>query len=109
MYANEAEVGQALARQRHRPRRGVPDYQDPSLGRGQSARRRATSRCSALGTDYLDLWLVHWPPPRRGDSRQLWNELLEIQADGLVRDVGVSNYSLTEIDDLTRTPGRRQR
>ena len=44
----------------------------------------------ALGTDYLDLWLVHWPPSRRGDSRQLWNELLEIQADGTCRATSVS-------------------
>jgi 2,5-diketo-D-gluconate reductase A len=105
MYANEAEVGQGLT--------------DSGLDRGDvfvttkirpsdAGRARAIVRQSlqALGTDYLDLWLVHWPPSRRSDSRQLWTELLEIQADGLVRDVGVSNYSLTEIDDLVRSSGQ---
>ena len=77
----------------------------PSRRRAGRARSSA-SRCRRSGTDYLDLWLVHWPPSRRGDSRQLWNELLEIQAEGLVRDVGVSNYSLTEIDDLIRSSGQ---
>jgi 2,5-diketo-D-gluconate reductase A len=102
MYANQAEVGQALASS------GVDRgdvFVTTKIRPSDAGRARAVVRESlqALRTDYLDLWLVHWPPPRRGDSRRLWNELLEIQADGLVRDVGVSNYSLTEIDDLVRS------
>jgi 2,5-diketo-D-gluconate reductase A len=104
MYANEAEVGHALADS------GL-DRSDVFVTtkiRPSDARRvRDILRQSleALQTEYLDLWLVHWPPARRGDSRQLWNELLQAQADGLARDVGVSNYSLTEIDDLTNSTG----
>ncbi len=105
MYANEDEIGQALADS------GV-DRADvflttkirPSdLGRERSVLRRSLR---ALRTDYLDLWLVHWPPPRRTDGHQLWNELLAIKAEGYVRDVGVSNYSLPEIDELTRSTGQ---
>jgi 2,5-diketo-D-gluconate reductase A len=105
MYANEAEIGQALAD-------SAVDRADVFLTTkirpSDAGKARAVIRQSlqALGTDYLDLWLVHWPPPRRGDSRQLWNELLEIKADGLARDIGVSNYSLTEIDDLARSSGQ---
>jgi 2,5-diketo-D-gluconate reductase A len=105
MYANEAEVGQALAGS------GLDRadlFVTTKIRPSDAGKARAILRQSlrALGTDYLDLWLVHWPPPRRGDSRQLWNELLELQAAGLVRDVGVSNYSLPEIDDLARYSGR---
>ncbi len=105
MYANEADVGQALADSD--VQRGDV-FLTTKIRPSDAGRARAVVRQSlqALRTDYLDLWLVHWPPPRRGASRQLWNELLEIQADGLVRDVGVSNYSLPEIDDLTRSSGR---
>ncbi len=105
MYANESEVGQALAD-------GGVDRADvfvtTKIRPSDAGKARAIIHKSlqALGTNYLDLWLVHWPPPRRGDSRQLWNELLDIQADGLVRDVGVSNYGLTEIDDLVRSSGQ---
>jgi diketogulonate reductase-like aldo/keto reductase len=105
MYANEAEVGQALAdSQVDRADVFVTTKIRPS----DAGRARAVIRQSldALRTDYLDLWLIHWPPRRRTDSRQLWNDLLEIQADGLVRDVGVSNYDVVEIDDLTSSSGR---
>jgi 2,5-diketo-D-gluconate reductase A len=105
MYGNEDEIGQALADS------GV-DRADvflttkirPSdLGNERAILHRSLH---GLGTDYLDLWLVHWPPSRRGESRELWNELLAIKAEGYVRDVGVSNYSLVEIDDLTTSTGQ---
>jgi 2,5-diketo-D-gluconate reductase A len=105
MYGNEAEVGQALADSGlDRAEVFVTTKIRPSdAGRVRDILRRSLQ---ALRTDYLDLWLVHWPPSRRGNSRQLWNELLEVQAEGVVRDVGVSNYSLPEIDDLTRSSGQ---
>jgi 2,5-diketo-D-gluconate reductase A len=122
MYANEAEVGQALA-DSGLERADV--FVTTKIRPSDAGKARAILRQSlqALRTDYLDLWLVHWPPSRRGDSRQLWNELLEVQAEGLVRDVGVgvdlvmvswakyprvgvSNYSLPEIDDLTSSAGQ---
>jgi 2,5-diketo-D-gluconate reductase A len=104
MYNNEAEIGQALADSGlDRAEVFVTTKIRPSDAR----RARDTLRQSlqALRTDYIDLWLVHWPPPRRGESRQLWTDLLAAQSDGLVRDVGVSNYSLLEIDDLTTSSG----
>ena len=56
-----------------------------------------------LGTDHLDLWLIHWT---EGDSihEDLWQVLLEAQQAGKVRDVGVSNYSLDQVDRLTEAP-----
>ncbi len=105
MYGNEQEIGQGLADS------GV-DRADIFLttkirpsdrGRERTVLRRSLR---GLGTDYLDLWLVHWPPSRRSDRHQLWNELLTIKAEGYVRDVGVSNYSLTDIDEQTKATGQ---
>jgi diketogulonate reductase-like aldo/keto reductase len=104
MYANEAEIGQGLADSGlDRAEVFVTTKIRPSdAGRVRDVLRQSLQ---ALRTDYLDLWLVHWPPTRRGDSRRLWNELLAVQAEGLVRDVGVSNYGFPEIDDLTTSSG----
>lgn len=105
MYANEAEIGRALADSGlDRAALFVTTKIRPSdAGRARDVLRQSLD---ALRTDYLDLWLVHWPPPQRLDSHQLWNELLQVQAEGLARDVGVSNYSVSEIDDLTRSSGQ---
>ena len=105
MYGNEAEIGEALAGSGlDRAELFVTTKIRPT----DAGQARAILRQSlrALRTDYLDLWLIHWPPSSRGESRMLWNELLAVQADGLVRDVGVSNYALTELDDVTRATGQ---
>ena len=48
--------------------------------------------------------MIHWPPGGRARP-DVWERLLEAQADGLARDVGVSNYSLEQIDELERAAG----
>lgn len=57
-----------------------------------------------LGLDHLDLWLVHWPP--NGEARpDVWEQIVQAQQDGLTKAVGVSNYSLAQIDELTEATG----
>lgn len=105
MYGNEADVGQALrASGLDRGELFVTTKIRPSDGGRVRSVLRASLR--ALDTEYLDLWLIHWPPRRSGSSRQLWHEMLELKAEGLVRDVGVSNYSLAQLDDLESSSGQ---
>ncbi|MDQ2813700.1 MAG: aldo/keto reductase [Actinomycetota bacterium] len=105
MYRNEDQVGRAIADS------GL-DRQDifvtTKLPPGNAGRVRATISDSlrALGTDYVDLWLVHWPP-RRQASPRVWREFLAIREEGLCRSVGVSNYSVAEIDELIAATGER--
>lgn len=104
MYGNEDEIGQALA-DSGLDRADVfltTKIRPSDIGKERAVLRRSLH---GLGTDYLDLWLVHWPPSRQVDSRQLWTELVKIKAEGYVRDIGVSNYSLAQIDELTRATG----
>jgi 2,5-diketo-D-gluconate reductase A len=103
MYANEAEVGHAL-RDSGLPRQDV--FLTTKLRASDAGRERKvlTASLRALGTDYVDLWLVHWPP--RGDSGvSAWRELLALRDEGLTRAVGVSNYSLRQIDELIEATG----
>jgi diketogulonate reductase-like aldo/keto reductase len=104
MYGNEREVGQALAESGVR-REEV--FVTTKLPPSRAGRERATLAESlhALGIGYVDLWLIHWPPT--GGARPgVWERLLGLQAEGLARDVGVSNYSVRQIDELARATGR---
>lgn len=51
-----------------------------------------------LGLDHLDLWLIHWPPSG-GASPEVWQQLVDAQQAGLTKAIGVSNYSLDQIDE----------
>jgi diketogulonate reductase-like aldo/keto reductase len=104
MYGNEREVGQAIAAS-DVPRDEV--FVTTKLPQGNAGRERQTleESLAALGVDYVDLWLIHWPPGGRARP-DVWERLLELQAQGRARDVGVSNYSLAQIDELERATGR---
>ncbi|AFR27165.1 aldo/keto reductase [Arthrobacter sp. Rue61a] len=55
-----------------------------------------------LGLDYVDLLLIHWPLPRRGDFVDTWKTFEELQASGKVRSIGVSNFKPAHLDQLLR-------
>jgi diketogulonate reductase-like aldo/keto reductase len=102
-YGNEAEVGAAL-RDSGVPRDEVfittklpPDH----VGR---ERRTLQESLDQLGTDDVDLWLIHWPPGGTAGVDS-WRELIAMRERGLARAIGVSNYSLTQIDELTQATG----
>ena len=59
----------------------------------------------ALAMDYVDLWLVHWPPRGRA-LISTWEQLLAARDQGLARVVGVSNYSLAQLDQLAAATGQ---
>lgn len=103
-YANEDEVGQAMAQS---GRRREEVFVTTKLPPSRAGRERETLEASlaALAFDYVDLWLVHWPPSG-GARPDVWERLLELRAEGLTREVGVSNYSVSQIDELRRATGQ---
>src|ERR1022692_3477883 len=106
MYGNEEAIGRAVARSGLD--RGdlflTTKFRPSDAGRADKV-LRASLR--ALRTDYVDLWLVHWPPPRPLHSRQVWNEVRLLRDAGMTRAVGVSNYSLAQLRQPGRTLARR--
>ena len=104
VYGNEREVGQAV-RESGLARDEV--FVTTKLPERNAGRERATLEESleALGLEHVDLWLIHWPPG--GQARpDVWERLLELHDEGLAREVGVSNYSVRQLDELERATGR---
>lgn len=102
MYGNEAEVGAAL-RESGVPRTEV--FVTTKIQAEKAGRERATIKASlqALGIDQVDLWLIHWPPA--GAGVHMWRGLIQAREDGQAAAIGVSNYSLEQIDQLTAATG----
>jgi diketogulonate reductase-like aldo/keto reductase len=105
-YRNESEVGEAIRRS------GVPRdelvvtskipgrhhrYDDAVASTKESLQR--------LGLDHLDLHLIHWPNPDRGLYPQAWRALVDLQQQGLVRHVGVSNFTAEHLDRVIEDTG----
>lgn len=103
MYRNEAEVGAAL-RDSGVPRDEV--FVTTKMPPERAGRERETLQESLrlLGTDYVDLWLIHWPPDD-GLGLRSWEAFLKARDEGLARDVGVSNYDLDQLDALAKATG----
>jgi 2,5-diketo-D-gluconate reductase A len=95
MYGNEAEVGQAISKSGlSRGEVFVTTKLSNDAHRADDARRAFDGSLKALGFDYVDLFLIHWPLPTRydGDFVSTWGTLEEFYRDGRARSIGVSNF-----------------
>ena len=112
-YENEREVGEAIRRS------GLPRDQIqvtskiPGRHHGYDDALQSTrDSLERLGLDYLDLHLIHWPNPSQGQFVEAWRALVQLQRDGLVKSIGVSNFTeahlRTVIDDTGVTPAVNQ-
>lgn len=105
MYGNEDQVGRALGASGLR-REAVFVTTKMWPGAAEHARESLEASLEALRLDYLDLWLIHWPPAG-GARPDVWQQFLEAEAEGIARAVRVSNYSVAQLDELDRATGRR--
>jgi 2,5-diketo-D-gluconate reductase A len=104
-YDNETEVGEALRRS------GLPreEVQVTSKLPGRhhaydDAVASVHGSLDRLGLDYLDLHLIHWPNPSVEKYVEAWQALVDLRKEGLVRSIGVSNFTqahLARIIDAT--------
>ena len=103
MYRNEAGVRDGIAAS------GVDRadvYITSKLNNGfhepDDARRAFETTLEELGTDHVDLFLIHWPLPTLydGDYVATWTTLEEFKADGRARSIGVSNFQVAHLERL---------
>jgi 2,5-diketo-D-gluconate reductase A len=100
-YGNQPQIGAAL--ERAAIERGDV-YLVSKVEEDEDAYVSARQKVDELGSEYLDLCLIHRPPPD-GPGEELWEGLLRARADGVARDVGVSNYTPDQIDALLQATG----
>src|SRR3954452_42816 len=103
VYGNEGEVGRALAQS------GVPRddvFLTTKCPPGRAGREFDTLRKSLdlLQTDHVDLWLIHWPGTGSANT-DMWRAFIEAREQGLAREIGVSNFEVALIDDITKATG----
>ncbi|MFC3677032.1 aldo/keto reductase [Ferrovibrio xuzhouensis] len=58
-----------------------------------------------LQLDYVDLYLIHWPAPRKGLYVDTWRSLIRLQKEGRVRSIGVSNFTAEHLDRIVTETG----
>lgn len=107
MYGNEAEVGEGI-RLSGVPREEI--YLTTKLNNNnhgyENAKRTIDESLERLGTDYLDLFLIHWPEVEgheddwETDNIETWRALEEAYEAGKLKAIGVSNFKVKHLENL---------
>lgn len=106
IYENEAGVGEGIRTG------GVPRNElfvttkVWNADQGHDATLRALdASLGRLGLDYVDLYLIHWPAPKRGQYVDTWRALVRAREEGRVRSIGVSNFATEHLERVIAETG----
>lgn len=106
IYGNEAGVGKAIATSAlARSDIFVTSKLWPTDFAAADVRPAIERSLERLGLDVLDLYLLHWPAEGKRPYVEAWEGLLAARSDGLIREVGVSNFTPPLLDELTEKTG----
>jgi 2,5-diketo-D-gluconate reductase A len=101
MYGNEEGVGQAIAESGlSRDEIFVTTKLNNNRHGRDEAQKALEESLTKLGLDHVDLYLIHWPLPKRDDYVETWRGLEQAKAAGKARSVGVSNFQVPHLDRL---------
>jgi 2,5-diketo-D-gluconate reductase A len=100
-YHTQRGIGDAL-RAANFPRESV--YLVTKVEERGDAYEALRDNLAQLKLEYVDLVLIH-RPPERGVGEKLWQGLRRAKREGMTRDIGVSNYSIEQIEELVYRTG----
>jgi 2,5-diketo-D-gluconate reductase A len=105
-YDNEEGVGEAI-RDGGVARSEL--YITSKLRNGSHARDKALKAfdetMKKLAIDQLDLFLIHWPVPQQNKYVEAWKTLVELQKEGRVKSIGVSNFNQSHLEEIIAATG----
>lgn len=104
-YCNEEQVGAALAA----TGKTATTFVTTKLRNGEQGHDSTLRACEEslklLGLDAIDLYLIHWPAPTQNRYVDAWKALIELQEQGMVRAIGVSNFLVEHLERIKRETG----
>ncbi|NYF17452.1 2,5-diketo-D-gluconate reductase A [Microbacterium sp. AK009] len=106
IYRNEEGVGAAIAKS------GIPRDElfittklwNDRQG-GDEPHAAIDESLTKLGLDHVDLYLIHWPAPKRGSYVNAWEKLVAIRDAGKARSIGVSNFHVSHLEEVIAATG----
>lgn len=105
-YDNEGVVGEAIRKS------GLPRSQfivtsklPGKYHEYNEATKAIQESIYRLGIDYLDLYLIHWPLPKRNHYVEAFQAMIDAKKRGLIRSVGVSNFEPEHLDRVIKETG----
>ena len=101
VYGSEEFIGRVIAGQRNRV--FLVSKVWPSHVAGNGIARACEARLTRLGTDYLDLYLLHWPNGVT-DLSGVVTAFENLRSAGKIRAWGVSNFKVSDLEDLFHIP-----
>jgi diketogulonate reductase-like aldo/keto reductase len=105
-YGNEAQVGEAISRSELGRDEVFVTTKLWNDDQGRSEALTAFERSlDRLGMDYVDLYLIHWPAPSQGRYVETWEALCELKGDGRARSIGVSNFTVQDLERIIDASG----
>ena len=106
MYGNEAEVAEAIARSGLERSEVFVTTKVWNDDHGRDRTMRAFERSiERLSSEWVDLYLIHWPAPTQGRYVETWQALCELRQDGRARSIGVSNFLPEHIERIIDATG----
>ena len=100
VYGNEKGVGRGISRsgvKREEVFLTTKIWNDDLRAGTARIKEACREGLDRLGTDYVDLLLVHWPA---GNYKEYWKAFEELQEEGLAKNIGVSNFNMRMLDEL---------
>lgn len=106
MYANEDSLGDGIkASGKPRSELFVTTKLDTPLPPGETVKDSLEKSLKKLQLDYVDLFLIHCPVPSADEGKlpDLWRQMEEVQAAGLTKSIGVSNFRVEDLQTILQS------